>query len=140
MARFAVSTAKVFRHSLVICVVRRQKGGHKTLFAVTPHYPTGICQLGTESAEVPEEAFGERRLPGTARSTHDTRERMPIYQFITHGWSGGENTPLPRHSLFSYPNGTDELSAKRRRLKNEIRYVLSSVSLTMARVPPSPYG
>ena len=60
---------------------------------------------------------------------------MPKFQIITHGWSGGEIILLPRHSPYLYPNGTDELSAKRRRLKNEILYVLSSGSVTMATVP-----
>ena len=61
---------------------------------------------------------------------------MPKFQIITHGWSCGENIPMPRHSPYSYPNGSDEFSANRRRLKNEILYVLSSGSVTMATVRP----
>ena len=112
------------------------KSSFSTLLAVTPHYPTGKCRLGAEVIEVLEEAYYERRIPGTARSTHDTREWMPKFRIITHGWSGGENAPLSRHSPYLYPKGTDEFSPKRRRLKKEIQYILSSGSVTMAIVRP----
>jgi len=113
-------------------------GEHSTLLAVTPHYPTVKCLLGAEVVEVLEEAYDDRRLPGTARSTHDKRECIPKFQIITHAWSGGENAPLPRNAPYLYPKGTDELSPKRGRLKNEMRYILSSGSVIMASVPP-PY-
>jgi len=136
--RFAVCTAKVFRKALVKSEFRRQvvTGGHSTLLAVTPYYPAGKCLLGNEVVEVLEEAYAKRRLPGTAGSTHDARERMPKFQITTHGWSGGENAPLPRHSPYLYPNGTDELSAKRRRLKKEILYIIYSGSVIIETIPP----
>jgi len=39
--------------------VSRQMGGHGTLLAVTPHYPTGEFRLRTEVTEVHEEASDE---------------------------------------------------------------------------------
>jgi len=111
---------------LVKCHVRRQflKRGQSNLLTVAPHYPTGICRFGAEVVEVLVEAYDEWRHPGTNRSNYDTRERMPKFQIITHGCSEDENAPLRRHSPYLYPKGTDELSAKHRRLKNEILYNL----------------
>ena len=60
---------------------------------------------------------------------------MPKFQVITHGRSGGENAPLPRLSPYLYPNGTDELSAKLWRLKNEILYILSTGSVIIETMP-----
>jgi len=111
-------------------------GGHSTLLAVTPHYTTGKCRLGTEVGDVLEEANDERRLPGTARSTYDTRELIYKFQIITHGWSGGKNAPLPRHPPYLYPKRTDELSGKCRRLKKGILYILSSGSIIIETIPP----
>ena len=61
---------------------------------------------------------------------------MPKFQIIIHGWSGGENAPLFRHLPYLYPNGADEFSAKRRGLKEEILYILSSGSDIIETKPP----
>ena len=135
------TSRKQFTHLLWIDVVNKSSRitRHGSPFAVPKSSGTPSLNLsfaGRWSQSCRRYSGGSLCKMTTASSTHDTRERMPKFQIIIHGWSVGENAPLPRHSPYLYPKGTDEFSAKFRRLKKEILYIFSWVSMTLATVSP----
>jgi hypothetical protein len=68
--------------------------------AITPDYAPFKSAFGAEGVEALQQPYAERCLARPARTAHQTRERMPEFQIIAHGWSGCNTARTPLLSLF----------------------------------------